>query len=262
MSAKQQQQRQQTLEQPSGQAQQQQQQQVTDKARSTYVPRFTKRKQNYHLLVDSLQQQQQPGTSPDTAAPAAANDVIMADGVEADLCLIEHADADEPAGGLHHTLGGHTSHTVPRMTTKRLSVSLTAAAAGAAPGEHSQHMEAAGNAEEETLEGDAVSGALAGGSSVRKVVLPLLRRRAGGKQGSSSQLHTAGTASQAGAEGSKGNCSTDDGMEDDIMKDDVMEDDIIEDVSDAEPGEQLQQDGPGGAVQGTGYRGTVPSLGR
>lgn len=223
---------------------QHQQQQEGSKMRSSYVPRFTKRKQNYCLLAGSLQQQQLPGGIATAAANAATvADGTPADGADSDCCLFEDAFEGSDRGfDVRRSVAKTAAAAMPQLSRRRLSTSIAAAA----PADASQSDAP-----------DAPAAAAAGdSSSAKRRFLPPLRRRGGlGQQQPGLASQGAGYVGAAAAAVGSGSSS---GSE----KDDVIEDS----GSDQDVRQQQQQQlaagtGDAGAV-GTGYRGAVPSLGR
>jgi hypothetical protein len=243
------------------QQQQAQQQQPAGKTRASYVPRFTKRKQNYNMLVDSMQQQQDgtaavlaaalaaatagDGFAAAAAAAAAAGAVEGAEG-DSDLCMIEDSDAGSD-GDLIQTrtaaaaAGKVSGVAVPLLSRRWLSTSVAAAAAAAGQTD-TEALDAEGAA---ALPGQS-QGVDAAGITGKRPVLPLLRRR-GGAAGAFSQQQEQGLqdAAVAAAAAAAGNCS---GGE-------AIEDGSSDDGDDRQQQQQI-------ALEGTGYRGAVPTLGR
>jgi hypothetical protein len=180
--------------QPSNQpARMQQEQQGTEVAepqrlqqqqqRSKYVPRFTKRRQNYNMLLDSMQQEQQQ--EQDTATAAVGSDEDM--GLIADVAGVAAAAAV--------TTGVKA---VPQLSRRRLSTSTVAAAHPAAA------TAVTGDAIDD---GDAEDAAWLGTGVVSSSKKPLLRHRlalsatarggCGAAAGTSSQQQLLGGLSQA-----------------------------------------------------------------
>lgn len=230
------------------QRQQQGQQQEGSKARSSYVPRFTKRKQNYCRLVDSLHQQQQrpkqeqlPAGAATAGANTAAADGTPADGADSDCCLFEDVfEGSDDGCDVRRSTAKTAAAAMPQLSRRRLSTSIAAAAAA------------------DASQPDAPNAAADGGvsSSVKRRVLPLVRRRGGLSQ------QQPGLASQRAGYGYVGAAAAGSGSSSGSEKDDAIEDSGSGSDQDVRQQQQLAAAAGDALALGTGYRGAVPSLGR